>query len=313
MSDTTKPLLSYLLLTYNQENYVREAVESAFAQTYSPLEIIISDDHSTDNTWEIIKELFKKYSGPHKLRIIRNRGNLGIAQHINRLFSIAKGELIFLAAGDDIAFPERVKTTVQYWMQNPNAIAFCSNYKIINSISEVIGESNLAQTGLSYNKLYELKQESWAGCCPAFSNKLYNAFGDIKFKNSTEDRVLFRRSILLGKVFRIKEPLIYYRNCGISNCSYNLKKLYIMQNLNFYGLKNFFYDVKKIKVSTEINKCKIHIYIKSIISFLKLLLLYIFMKLNINPFNTVSYMKKLIKQTIKQFDGYKVFNKKNNI
>ncbi|MCK5536618.1 MAG: glycosyltransferase, partial [Bacteroidales bacterium] len=61
-----KPLISFTLFAYNQEKYIQEAVEGALSQTYSPLEIVISDDCSTDRTFEIIKELTEDYSGPHK-------------------------------------------------------------------------------------------------------------------------------------------------------------------------------------------------------------------------------------------------------
>lgn len=51
-----KPLISYVVTAYNIERFVREAVECAFAQTYSPLEIVLSDDCSSDRTFEIMKK-----------------------------------------------------------------------------------------------------------------------------------------------------------------------------------------------------------------------------------------------------------------
>jgi len=53
MTETTdRPLVTFALVAYNQEQYIREAVEGAFAQTYEPLEIILSDDCSSDRTVE---------------------------------------------------------------------------------------------------------------------------------------------------------------------------------------------------------------------------------------------------------------------
>ena len=49
-----RPLITFALFAYNQEKYIEEAVQGAFLQTYSPLEIILSDDGSTDRTFEII-------------------------------------------------------------------------------------------------------------------------------------------------------------------------------------------------------------------------------------------------------------------
>ena len=52
-----RPLVTFALFAYNQEQYIREAIEGAFAQTYQPLEIILSDDCSTDRTFEIMREM----------------------------------------------------------------------------------------------------------------------------------------------------------------------------------------------------------------------------------------------------------------
>ncbi len=67
-----RPLVTFYVITYNQARFVREAVESALAQTYSPIEILLSDDCSTDGTFEIIQETVKGYSGPHTVILNRN-------------------------------------------------------------------------------------------------------------------------------------------------------------------------------------------------------------------------------------------------
>lgn len=55
--DQDRPLVTFALIAYDQERFIREAVEGAFSQTYSPLEIILSDDCSSDRTFEIIKDV----------------------------------------------------------------------------------------------------------------------------------------------------------------------------------------------------------------------------------------------------------------
>ena len=58
MAETSeKPLLTFAIAAFNQEAFIREAVEAAFAQTYSPLEIVLSDDCSKDRTFDIMKEM----------------------------------------------------------------------------------------------------------------------------------------------------------------------------------------------------------------------------------------------------------------
>ena len=73
-----RPLITFALFAYNQEAYVREAIEGAFAQTYEPLEIILSDDCSTDRTFEIMQEMAAAYRGPHRVRVNLNPVNLGV-------------------------------------------------------------------------------------------------------------------------------------------------------------------------------------------------------------------------------------------
>lgn len=251
MNKSAKPLLSYLLLTYNQEKYVREAVESAFAQNYSPLEIIISDDHSTDNTWEIIKELFNKYNGPHKVIINRNKQNLGIAQHVNKVMAIAKGELFIMAAGDDIATPQKTSCFYNTWAKAPKQIfALCSNYRIIDSYGKYLETRTFSKYGIDYSNTTELiKNYIWSGCSVAYSRKLLTTFGKIRY-NSVEDRVLYNRACLLGNIYRINEPLIDYRLGGTSNSFNNLEKMLNHNTMALNGLREFFLDTKAPNVKS---------------------------------------------------------------
>ena len=75
------PLITLFLFSYNQEKYIKQAVESALAQDYPNLEVIISDDHSTDNTVGIIQSIIQDYSGKHKVALNINPTNLGIGEH----------------------------------------------------------------------------------------------------------------------------------------------------------------------------------------------------------------------------------------
>lgn len=62
-----RPLITFALFAYNQEQFIEEAVQGAFSQTYSPLEIILSDDGSSDQTFAIISRMESEYCGPHKI------------------------------------------------------------------------------------------------------------------------------------------------------------------------------------------------------------------------------------------------------
>src|SRR6056297_3729012 len=99
MTDTTdRPLVTFAVIAYNQERYIREAIEGAFAQTYHPLEIILSDDCSSDRTYQIMKEMAAAYDGPHKVVLNRNEPNLGVVPHIDRVMNLVRGDFIVVNA-----------------------------------------------------------------------------------------------------------------------------------------------------------------------------------------------------------------------
>lgn len=97
------PLVSIVVITYNSSKYVIETLESAKAQTYENIELIVSDDCSTDNTVEFCREWIEK----NKERFVRTElltvpSNTGIPANCNRGYKAAKGEWIKGIAGDDI-------------------------------------------------------------------------------------------------------------------------------------------------------------------------------------------------------------------
>ena len=117
MPDSTseRPLVSFTIKAYDQESLIAEAVAGAFAQTWSPLEIILSDDGSPDGTFRVMQQLAAAYPGPHRVVLNRNPKNLGIAGHMNRLARLVSARLWVDSAGDDISEPQRVARLVAAW------------------------------------------------------------------------------------------------------------------------------------------------------------------------------------------------------
>jgi len=126
-----RPLVTFAVFAYNQERYIREAVEGAFSQTYSPLEIILSDDCSSDRTFEIMEEMAREYRGPHLVKVRRNINNLGTLAHLLSVARIADGIFLVVAAGDDISFTERTETMVQIMLAAPQDVAVASSDDVI--------------------------------------------------------------------------------------------------------------------------------------------------------------------------------------
>ncbi len=90
---------SVLLITYNHALYIEQAIDSILTQKLScECEIILLDDHSTDNTFEIAS---RKLAGIKNCQLIKNEKNLGITRNYQKGFSLCKGEFVFVLEGDD--------------------------------------------------------------------------------------------------------------------------------------------------------------------------------------------------------------------
>ena len=132
------PLVTVALFAYNQEDYIVDAVRSVLAQDYSPLQIIISDDCSTDATFSKAEKLVSNYDGPHRVLLNRNEKNLGVGGHVNKIMEVAEGELIVAAGGDDISVSDRVTETVNFWVRSGKKYrSICSQLDVMNEPGEV--------------------------------------------------------------------------------------------------------------------------------------------------------------------------------
>ncbi|MDA9020354.1 glycosyltransferase [Flavimaricola sp.] len=142
-----RPRVTFVLFAYNQERYIRDAINGAFSQTYSPLEIIISDDCSTDQTFDIMKDLAANYNGQHCVQVIRNATNLGLVNHLLARSKGASGKFLVVAAGDDISYPNRVERLTENWLSTKK-IAITSNYDEITQDGDLVGANLTFRTAL---------------------------------------------------------------------------------------------------------------------------------------------------------------------
>lgn len=135
VEDAERPLVTFALFAYNQEHYVREAIEGAFAQTYSPLEIILSDDCSTDGTFAIMQEMAAAYTGPHRVVARQSPQNRRVLRHVLDVARLAQGKYMIVAAGDDISLPQRTEKLVEVFERE--GADFCwSAYENLDENSE---------------------------------------------------------------------------------------------------------------------------------------------------------------------------------
>lgn len=125
-------LVSIVVITYNSAKYVIETLESAKNQTYRNLELIITDDASTDDTVTVCKNwLEQNSSGFVRTKILTVEKNTGIPANCNRGVKAAEGEWIKLIAGDDVLCSEIISDYISYISKNENCKVLYSDVKYI--------------------------------------------------------------------------------------------------------------------------------------------------------------------------------------
>lgn len=139
----TFSLVSIIIPCYNAEKYVESAVRSIMNQTYKNLEIILTDDCSTDGTFAILEKFAVEDS---RIKLYKNETNLKIVKTLNNMIQLATGKYIARMDADDISLPERIEKQVEFLEKNPG-IAFCgTNAFIIDENGKCTGKTSLPIT-----------------------------------------------------------------------------------------------------------------------------------------------------------------------
>ena len=108
----SRPMVSVIMGIYNCERTLSEAIESIIGQTFIDWELIMCDDGSSDNTYQVALQYSRRF--PDKIFLIRNAVNRGLNYTLNRCLEKAKGIYIARMDGDDISIPERLEKEVQF-------------------------------------------------------------------------------------------------------------------------------------------------------------------------------------------------------
>jgi glycosyltransferase involved in cell wall biosynthesis len=210
---SSNPLVSFIIFSYNQEDFIHDAINGALAQTYEPLEIIISDDCSMDNTFEIIKNETNDYNGPHKIILNRNEKNLGLIGHINKVFKMANGNFIVGNAGDDISLPQRTELLTKRWMDNENPVNLvCSFFEEI----DVLGNSTgVIKKSVMFSPDQKLPVHKWkcgaTGATSGYDRILFDKYGQLDTDIIAEDWIFPFRAWVNSGMAVIEKPLVKHR------------------------------------------------------------------------------------------------------
>ena len=230
------PLVSICIPTYNGEQYLEAALQSAINQTYTNIEILIVDDCSTDNTRAIINTL---YQSDGRIKLITNTKNVGLVRNWSNCIAEASGQWIKFLFQDDLLEPTCVATMLNACRANNTEFAICNRTfileqgisdslkitfsKKIYTLPELfdnrkytpIESATLLKTFITQNILGE-------PICLLFSKKIYNTVNGFNYKmKQLVDYHFTLKLILNNNVAIVTEPLVNFRVHNTSTSSKN--------------------------------------------------------------------------------------------
>jgi len=274
-------LVSIVVLTYNSENYILDALESVYNQDYHRIELIVSDDASSDNTIYVCKNWIRKNNKRFEnTKLVISNCNTGITENCQRGLLNATGEWIKFLAGDDALEKECISIYMEYIKKNNNVKLIQSNstyYKNFFDKNNIIYIRNISNEALMKNTLSLKYQRKILYFSPSvnaptvFINRQFlNRIGGFnKQIKSMEDWPLWIRVNNYGEIiYGVTKCTVKYRvhNNSISNNGnivnknykdlFRFQKKYLWKELSFidrifilyvYKINNLFFHINKLE------------------------------------------------------------------
>jgi len=194
-------LVSIIIPNYNKEKYIKEAIESALNQSYRPIEVIVIDDGSTDNSKEIIKSYGNKVSAyflPHN--------NANVARNFG--FKRSMGRYIQYLDSDDVLYPEKIEKQIESLNSKNADISFCK------WDSPLKRKTVLPEKLIGKDYLYWLLKDNWVPpIVPLYRRFFLKKVGlwDEGLERGQDTDYNFRISFLEPKITTLNEKLANYR------------------------------------------------------------------------------------------------------
>lgn len=204
--------ITVAMCTYNGEKYLAEQLDSILSQTVLPDEIVIHDDHSTDNTYQILLQ-YQMNHGEVKWHIKKNEENVGYKKSFFDLLKLCDGDYVFLCDQDDIWVDHKIERMISV-MQEKNASLLMSNFKplYMHGSKKVSVKPYHGLTKIRKISLYStIPDTPRPGCTYCISHDLLqNDFSAFQAKYA-HDLVLFYYAAREQSAYLLKENLIYFR------------------------------------------------------------------------------------------------------
>ena len=217
-TESKKPLVSVCIITYNSSEFIVEALDSVFEQTYINIELIVSDDCSQDNT----VEKCRKWMDEHAHRFVQTEvltveKNTGVSANCNRAVRRGTGEYIKLFAGDDRLLPNCISDNIDYVQKHIETDLLFSDMKVFGQ-----GQSGdgIVSPSVYFNHLTPYQFKIWqlvysllpAPCCFMKLSAYTQLGGYDESIPMMEDKPFWVKAIFAGLVIKYLPKLtVCYR------------------------------------------------------------------------------------------------------
>lgn len=242
-------MISVCMATYNGEKYIEEQLKSILKQIKEEDEIVISDDGSSDNTLEVIKQLSDK-----RIKIFLNQGEHGYTPNFENALRNASGDYIFLSDQDDIWLDDKVKTIMNEFGKGFNFVY--SDCITVNNKMEHLQESRIETYNIKKGGFRTLIKTRYLGCCCAFDKKMLQSILPFpkNYKILEHDTWIASLANFYFKVSIISKPLVLYRrhDSNTSNGGFTSNKnYYLMIKRRIYRFNQILKRRKQSKKSLK--------------------------------------------------------------
>ena len=214
LEKSKKMKFSVIIPLYNKAPYIRKALESVFAQTYTDYEVIVVDDGSTDDSAAIAEEcLHTSHLSPLAFRLLKQK-NAGVSAARNNGFSVSSGEYITFLDADDWWEPTFLEKMAKLIEDYPDAGLYASNYIYYKPGKTHIAVKNIETGYFNYPRAYyEGGAMPVTSISVAIPRKVYDEMGGFPLGIKLgEDFLLWAKMAMHYPIAFLNEPLAWYNN-----------------------------------------------------------------------------------------------------
>lgn len=220
MSHSPAPIVSVLMPVYNAERYLREAVESIFAQTFRDFEFVIINDGSTDGSLGVLEHYAKL---DNRIKLV-SRAHTGLVGALNEGLQLSRGEFIARMDADDVSLPGRLLSQIRYLSSNRDVVCLSGDYELMDAKGRSLTVIHLPKDEQEIARIALAGHPPLChGCAMIRRNALVEIGGyDSRFWPA-EDMDLYLRLGEVGRLANLDEVLLRVRLHGQSTSGTNVK------------------------------------------------------------------------------------------